>query len=87
MELGDKGAMLTKDGQTLYLKVQGPENINMRTWSTAPTNDYDAENPGTIMVGFECNLPADASETFEVLLVPEKSKEDAEFSDAALDEW
>ncbi len=87
VELGKKGAILTKDGETLYLKVQGPDNIKMRTWSTAPTNDYDAENPGTIMVGFECDLPANASETFEVLLVPEKSKEDAEFLDVALDEW
>ena len=87
VELGKKGAILTKDGETLYLKVQGPDNIKMRTWSTAPTNDYDAENPGTIMVGFECNLPANSSETFEVLLVPEKSKEDAEFLNVSLDEW
>ncbi len=87
VELGKKGAILTKDGETLYLKVQGPDNIKMRTWSTAPTNDYDAENPGTIMVGFECNLPANSIETFEVLLVPEKSKEDAEFLDVSLDEW
>ena len=87
VELGKKGAILTKDGETLYLKVQGPDNIKMRTWSTAPTNDYDAENPGTIMVGFECKLPANASETFEVLLIPEKSKEDAEFLDVSLDEW
>lgn len=87
VELGKKGAILSKDGETLYLKVQGPDNIKMRTWSTSPTNDYDAENPGTIMVGFECKLPANSKETFEVLLVPEKSKEDAEFLDVPLDEW
>jgi hypothetical protein len=87
VELGTKGAILSSDGEILYLKVQGPENIKMKTWSTAPTNDYDAENPGTIMVGFEYTVPANTSESFEVLLVPSKSKEDAGFSDASLDEW
>jgi hypothetical protein len=48
VELGKKGAILTKDGKTLFLNVQGPENIRMKTWSTAPTNNYDAENPGFI---------------------------------------
>jgi hypothetical protein len=59
----------------------------MKTWSTAPTNNYDAENPGTIMVGFECKLPANTAETFEVLLVPGKSKEAADFLNIKLDEW
>ena len=87
VELGDRGATLTKDGETLFLKIQGPKNIRMKTWSTAPTNNYDAENPGTIMVGFECSLPANTKETFEVLLVPEKFKETADFSGISLDEW
>jgi len=87
VELGKKGATLTKDGKTLFLKIEGPENIRMKTWSTAPTNNYDAENPGTIMVGFECSLPANTKEFFEVLLVPEKSKETADFSGLSLDEW
>lgn len=87
VELGKKGAILTKDGKTLFLNVQGPENIRMKTWSTSPTNNYDAENPGTIMVGFECSLPANTRETFEVLLIPEKSKKTADFSGIPLDEW
>ena len=87
VELGEKGAILTKDGETLFLRIQGPDNIKMKTWSTAPTNNYDAENPGTIMVGFECKLPANTAETFEVLLVPGKSKETADFLNIKLDEW
>jgi len=87
VELGEKGAVLTKDGETLFLKIEGPENIRMKTWSTAPTNNYDAENPGTIMVGFECILPANTKEFFEVLLIPGKSKEAAEFLNISLDEW
>ena len=87
VELGKKGATLTKDGETLLLKVQGPENIQMRTWSTAPTNNYDAENPGTIMVGFECEIPANTREAFEVLFVPKQVASEATFLDLTLDEW
>jgi hypothetical protein len=59
----------------------------MKTWSTAPANDYDAENPGTIMVGFECELPANSSETFEVLLIPEKEESLATFTNKTLANW
>lgn len=87
VKLSRNGAVLTKEGKTLYLKVKGSNTVQMKTWSTAPTNDYDAENPGTIMVGFESVLPANSSQVFEVLLVPENAEKDAEFIDQSLDEW
>ncbi len=85
--LGNKEATLTDDGKTLYLRVLGPDNMVMKTWSTAPTNNYDAENPGTIMVGFECEVPANTSQSFEVILVPKPVEGDAVFLDITLDEW
>ena len=85
--LGNKAATLSDDGKTLYLKVLGPENIVMKTWSTAPTNNYDAENPGTIMVGFECEVPANTTQAFEVILVPEPVNAEATFLNITLDEW
>jgi hypothetical protein len=87
VELGNKEATLMDDAKTLYLKVLGPDNIVMRTWSTAPTNNYDAENPGTIMVGFTCEVPANTSEAFEVLLVPETVEAEASFLNLTFDEW
>lgn len=87
VELSENGATLTKDGKTLLLKVKGSATIKMRIWSTAPTTDYDAENPGTIMVGFECKLPANSKEEFEVLLIPEKAKDSANFLNLKLEEW
>jgi len=87
VELGNKEATLTKDGKKLILKVSGPENIIMKTWSTEPTNDYDAANPGTIMVGFECDIPANTKAVFEVLLVLEKAKDTAQFLNKKLDDW
>ena len=85
--LGDQEARLWEEGKTLYLKVRGPQNLQMKTWSTAPTNNYDAENPGTIMVGFECEVPADINETFEVMLVPQAVEAEAQFLNITLDEW
>jgi hypothetical protein len=87
VELGRQGAVLTLDDKTLFLRIMGPESITMKTWSTAPTNDYDAENPGTIMVGFECELPANTSQAFEVILVPEPAEAEAEFLNLTLNEW
>jgi hypothetical protein len=87
VELGRQSAILTLDDKTLLLKIKGPETIRMKTWRTAPTNDYDAENPGTVMVGFECEVPARTSQAFEVLLVPETAEANAAFLDISLDEW
>ncbi|MBX2816162.1 MAG: heparinase II/III-family protein [Saprospiraceae bacterium] len=69
-EIADKKIILRKDGKQLSLHFFGPDQMVLKSWSTAPTNDYDALNPGTIMVGFEVELPANSSEAFEVLLVP-----------------
>ncbi|MFY0654826.1 MAG: heparinase II/III family protein [Cyclobacteriaceae bacterium] len=86
VSLTDKGAVLTKDGKTLNLIIKSSVDYKMKTWSTAPTNGYDAENPGTIMVGFESMLPANSTETFEVLLIPE-DVDNASFTDQSLNNW
>ena len=87
VSLGQHEASLTKDGKTLYLKVEGPDRLQMKTWSTAPTNDYDAPNPGTTLMGFECELMADTPENFRVFLIPEKSMADFVGFDKALEDW
>lgn len=85
--LTEHGAILIKDGKKLNLQVQGPPNLQMRTWSTTPTTDYDAPNPGTTLVGFECELPAHVLETFKVLLVPEKALGEVRDFTEALVDW
>jgi hypothetical protein len=87
VELGEKEATLTDDGKVLKLRVLGPDNLQMKTWSTAPTTNYDAENPGTIIVGFECEVPANTKEFFEVILVPQDLSQQADFYGKTLDEW
>ncbi len=85
--LGEKEATLTDNGKVLKMKIQGPANIEMKTWSTAPPNSYDAANPGTIMVGFECEIPANTKEAFEVIMIPETMGVKGEFLNKTLDEW
>ena len=65
-------AELAKDGKKLFIKVQGPANVEMKTWSTTSPNDYDAPNPGTTLVGFETLIPKGSKASFTVFLIPEK---------------
>ncbi len=67
---GSNKAELTKNGKKLILQVQEPATVTMKTWSTQPAHDYDAANPGTIMVGFEVKVPANTKQALTVLLIP-----------------
>ena len=68
--VGPETALLKEGGKTLTLKVSGAKNITMKTWSTNPPRDYDAPNPGTILVGFEAIVPANTKVDFDILLIP-----------------
>jgi hypothetical protein len=69
-EMGEKSVKLTKDGKTLILKVNTTASVSMKTWPTAPTNDYDAANPGTTLIGFEMKLEPNQKQSIQVLLIP-----------------
>ena len=84
---GKNTATLTKDGKQLYLKVVSPSNIRMKTWSTTPSTDYDAPNPGTTLVGFECDVQSNSAETLQVLLIPGSSDSKAISFDNLLEKW
>lgn len=68
---GKNTAELSKNGKKMILKVVSPSNVEMKTWSTKPPHEYDAENPGTILVGFETVIPANSKATLTVLLIPD----------------
>ena len=70
---GSNTAALTKNGKKLLIRVDSPASVRMKTWSTEPTTDYDAPNPGTILVGFECDVPANTKESLQVMLIPESA--------------
>ncbi len=72
---GDGTALLTQKGKRLRLKVIEPANVTITTRPTTPIHEYDAQNPGTILVGFDVKIPAGTKSSVTVLLIPEGVKE------------
>lgn len=70
-ELADDHITLTQGGKKLTLKVACPAPFVMKTWPTEPTTDYDAPNPGTVLVGFELQLEPHQKQAVDVALIPE----------------
>lgn len=65
---------LRKDGKKLKLEISAPVKITLKTWPTTPTHDYDAENPGATLVGFEATIPANTEISWTVKLIPQSAK-------------
>ncbi len=84
---GDNTAVLSKDGKKLTLRVDFPAKAKLQTWSSAPTTDYDAANEGTVLVGFEYEVPAGQSQTLQVSLLPEKVVSNNKSFDKPLSDW
>ncbi|GHB79991.1 hypothetical protein GCM10007390_37730 [Persicitalea jodogahamensis] len=83
----DNVAILNKDGKRLTLRVDHPAQVKLQKWSTAPTTDYDTTNEGTVLVGFEYTVPAGASETLQVSLLPQNVVVDSKTFDKPLSDW
>ena len=84
---GNNSARLVINNKNLVLKVVAPASVTMKTWSTVPSNSYDAANPGTTMVGFEAVVPANSSSTLTVLLLPEGATENTISTAKTISEW
>jgi hypothetical protein len=85
--LGANKAELTKDGKKLLLQVDEPAGVTIRTWSTDPPHEYDAPNPGTVLVGFELKVSANTKTAIVVRLIPEKSANQPVQAMKPLQEW
>jgi hypothetical protein len=83
---GKNTATLMRNGKQLNIRVDEPANVTLTTWSSQPTTDYDAANPGTIMIGFETELPANTAVNLDVKLIPASSGPDAAFN-KRLTDW
>ncbi|MDD3079272.1 MAG: heparinase II/III family protein [Paludibacter sp.] len=67
-QLGTNSFKLMKDGKIMLLNIESKTPFTIKTWSTQPTTDYDAPNPGTIIVGFESILIPNQSNSYKVRL-------------------
>jgi len=65
---------LTSEGKKCYLNIETEAKINIKQWSTAPVTNYDDPNPGTVIVGFTVEVPANTNRAISVFLTPEKLK-------------
>ncbi|MDR2036568.1 MAG: heparinase II/III-family protein [Bacteroidales bacterium] len=83
---GKNSMELKKDGKKLKLEVSEPSKVTMRIWSTQSPNDFDSPNPGTALIGFEVNIPANAEAILSVKLVPQSAKK-AGNKIPALEQW
>ncbi len=86
-ELGTNSIKLTKEGNTLLLKVDSPAKITMKTWSTEPTTNYDAPNPDKYLVGFEFQLKPNEKQAIQVLLIPGSVDPEKIKFEKALGKW
>ena len=84
--VGKNKIELRQKDKRLTLWVESPAKITLKTWSTKPVTDYDAENPGTVLVGFEAQLPANSRQVLQVRLVP-GDKSVAETQIQSLNRW
>ncbi len=78
--------ILRRSNRQLRLRVDAPARVKLATWSSQPATDYDAPNPGTILVGFEIALAAGASAVLDVKLIPESCDQPVVFN-IELDQW
>ncbi|GHB71739.1 heparinase II/III domain-containing protein [Persicitalea jodogahamensis] len=65
--------VLSQKGKTMYLTFNASTPLKIKTWSTEPTHDYDAPNPGTTMVGFEATLRAGSPHSFDATFSADKN--------------
>lgn len=63
-------ALILKDGKRLRMKVNSPSNAKISLYSTTPENDFEDDNPGTVMLGFTTKLNPGEQVVLEVELHP-----------------
>ena len=69
--IDNNSAVIRKGNKSLKFHVVSPKNVEIRTYSTDPPNDFEDKNPGTKMIGFEMDLEPNQEVELIVLLVPE----------------
>jgi hypothetical protein len=70
VKVSDKIIKLVQSTKTLYLILEGADDVKSKTWSTKPPTAYEEQNDGYFFAGFEFTIPAGSSKTITVKLVP-----------------
>ncbi|TDE14542.1 heparinase II/III domain-containing protein [Dyadobacter psychrotolerans] len=78
-----KTVELSQNGKKMLLVFDTKAKIEIKTWPTTPTHDYDAANPNTQFVGFEAVIPANTEENFNAYF----TNSTREITTKPLSEW
>ena len=84
--VGEDRIVLAKDEKELSIKIVTNHPVKIKTWNTRSENSYDADNTGTVRVGFESNVHAGENAYFTVFLLPERASYDPK-KNVPLDQW
>jgi hypothetical protein len=68
--VSDKIIKLTQSTKSLYLVFDGIDAVKAKAWSTKPPTSYEEQNTDSYFTGFEFIIPASATQTITVKLVP-----------------
>jgi hypothetical protein len=69
-KVSDKIIKLTQSTKSLYLVFDGIDAVKAKAWSTKPPTSYEEQNTDSYFTGFEFTIPAGATQTITVKLVP-----------------
>lgn len=68
--LGPRHAQIHKDGKAMDFRVVSPSDAEIEFYTTTPDNDFEDENPGTVLIGFTTALSPMEEQLLEVELHP-----------------
>lgn len=87
VKISDNVAVLSQDGKTMTLRVDYPANVRLQTWNSAPPSNYERSNHGTVLIGFEYEVPPGKPQTLQVSLLPQKVVPTTKGFDQPLAQW
>jgi hypothetical protein len=85
--IDDNSAWIFGHNKKIRFHIFSPELSIIRTYTTQPDIKYEAQNPGTRMIGFEYILEPNESFTAVVLLLPEGADVPSESEITKLKNW
>lgn len=80
-------AKLMIDNKTITMKVIEPKGVTLTTWSTKPKFDYEEQNEGTQMLGFEVTIPAGQKASLIVVIATQSGTDFSKIKAQAISSW
>jgi hypothetical protein len=72
VKVSENELLLTFQNKKLFLKIEGVTHIESYFKTATPAKEYESQNPGVSLMGFEVTLPANSTQSIRIFLMPEK---------------